>query len=61
MKECAKFCKSKGKRAKRFPRDVPTRWNSTYELLNASNNYKELLCDFFAQNDMLDIHLLPQQ
>jgi len=28
-----------------FSRDIPTRWNSTYELLNDSNDYKELLCD----------------
>ena len=33
-------------RPKGFSRDVPTRWNSTYELLNDSNAYKELFCDF---------------
>ena len=36
------------KKLKRFPRDVPNRWNSTYELLEASNRYNVLLCNFFT-------------
>jgi hypothetical protein len=47
MKEWAKFCRSNGKNPKKFARDVPNRWNSTYELLNASNKYSGLLCEFF--------------
>jgi len=46
-------------RPKRFPRNVLTCWNSTYKLLNDSNNYKELLCDFIA-NNINDINLYPQ-
>ncbi|KZV13529.1 zinc finger BED domain-containing protein RICESLEEPER 2-like, partial [Dorcoceras hygrometricum] len=34
---------------KRFARDVPTRWNSTYKLLLSTFEYKELLCGFFGQ------------
>ena len=33
--------------------------NSTYELLNDSNDYKKLLCDFSASN-INDINLYPQ-
>ncbi|KZV13551.1 hypothetical protein F511_45286, partial [Dorcoceras hygrometricum] len=34
---------------KRFARDVPTRWNSTYKLLLSTFEYKDLLCGFFGQ------------
>ena len=50
MKLWAKFCRENGKKPKRFSRDVPTRWNSTYELLNESFSYKELLCMFINTN-----------
>ena len=43
------------KNRKRFSRDVPTRWNSTF--INQSYKYSELLCAFFATN-MADIMLL---
>ena len=56
MKEWRKYCKSKGMRPKRFPLNVPTCWNLTYKLLNNSNDYKELLCDFIA-NNINDINL----
>ncbi|KZV31820.1 hypothetical protein F511_25933, partial [Dorcoceras hygrometricum] len=48
-KQWAKFCKLNGMRAKRFARDVPTRWNSTYKLLLSTFEYKDLLCRFFGQ------------
>ena len=47
-------------RSKRFPRAVPTSWNSIYELLNKNNAYKELLCDFIA-NKISEINLYPHQ
>ena len=59
MKEWGKFCKQHNKRPKRFPKDVPTRWNSTYELLNESFDYKDLLCSFISQN-VPQIILYPQ-
>ncbi|KAK3221214.1 hypothetical protein Dsin_008239 [Dipteronia sinensis] len=40
------YCKQNGKRAIRFPRDVPTRWNSTYKLLARSYEYRDLLVTF---------------
>ncbi|KZV31018.1 hypothetical protein F511_18122 [Dorcoceras hygrometricum] len=49
MKQWGRFCKANGMRAKRFARDVPTRWNSTYKLLLSIFQYKELLCGFFGQ------------
>ncbi|KZV15909.1 hypothetical protein F511_14548 [Dorcoceras hygrometricum] len=49
MKQWGRFCKANGMRAKRFARDVPTRWNSTYKLLLSTFEYKELLCGFFGQ------------
>ena len=50
MKDWCRFCKQNGKRPRRFSRDVPTRWNSTYELLNQSFEYKVLLCAFISTN-----------
>jgi hypothetical protein len=49
MKAWARFCKDNGKTAKKFKRDVGTRWNSTYEMLQASSEYKDLLCLFWTQ------------
>ncbi|KZV56580.1 zinc finger BED domain-containing protein RICESLEEPER 2-like [Dorcoceras hygrometricum] len=49
MKQCGKFCKLNGMRAKRFARDVPTRWNSTFKFLLSTFEYKDLLCGFFGQ------------
>ncbi|KZV33875.1 hypothetical protein F511_17799 [Dorcoceras hygrometricum] len=46
MKQCGKFCKINGMRPKRYARDVPTRWNSTYKLLLSTFEYKDLLCAF---------------
>ncbi|KAK3222295.1 hypothetical protein Dsin_009320 [Dipteronia sinensis] len=40
------YCKQNGKRAIRFPRDVPTHWNSTYKLLARSYEYMDLLVTF---------------
>ena len=61
MKQWGRFCKINGMRPKKFPRDVPTRWNSTYQLLQDSFQYKELLCSFFAQNTNANIYLFSQQ
>ena len=60
MREWGRFCKQNGKKPKKFPRDVPHRWNSTYELLNQSFSYKELLCTFFA-NYVPQSNLYPQE
>ncbi|KZV58348.1 hypothetical protein F511_32325, partial [Dorcoceras hygrometricum] len=49
MKQWGKFCKLNGMRAKRFARDVPTCWNSTYKLLLSTFDYKDLLCGFFGE------------
>ncbi|KZV51484.1 hypothetical protein F511_06952 [Dorcoceras hygrometricum] len=49
MKQWDKFCKLNGMRAKRFARDVPTRWNSTYKLLLFTFEYKDLLCGFLGK------------
>ncbi|KZV52382.1 hypothetical protein F511_32943 [Dorcoceras hygrometricum] len=49
MKQCGRFCKINGMRPKRFARDVPTRWNSTYKQLLSTFEYKDLLCGFFGQ------------
>ncbi|KZV18495.1 hypothetical protein F511_25341, partial [Dorcoceras hygrometricum] len=49
MKQWGRFCRANGMRAKRFARDVPTRWNSTYKLLLSTFEYKELLYGFFGQ------------
>ncbi|KAK3199172.1 hypothetical protein Dsin_022587 [Dipteronia sinensis] len=46
MKLWAAYCKQNGKRTIRFPRDVPTRWNSTYKLLARSYEYRDLLVTF---------------
>ena len=48
MKEWYTFCRAHNKRPKKFPREVPPRWNSTYELLNESFAYSELLCSFIC-------------
>lgn len=47
-KAWAHFCTSNGQTPKRFSKDVPTRWNSTFKLLNQSFEYKDLLCSFAA-------------
>ncbi|KAK3229851.1 hypothetical protein Dsin_001732 [Dipteronia sinensis] len=46
MKLWAAYCKQNGKRAIIFPRDVPTRWNSTYKLLARCYEYRDLLVTF---------------
>ena len=46
MKAWARYCKQNGRRAIKFARDVPTRWNSTYKLLAQSYEYRDLLVSF---------------
>ena len=46
MKAWATYCKQNGRRVVRFPRDVPTHWNTTYKLLAQSYNYRDLLVSF---------------
>ncbi|KAI3474587.1 hypothetical protein Pfo_029589, partial [Paulownia fortunei] len=58
-KQWFRFCKANGVRPKKFPRDVPTRWNSTYRLLEESIDYKDLLCQFFVQIISTPFHLYP--
>ena len=60
MREWGKFCKENGRRPKRFPKDVPTRWNSTFHLLTESLAYKDLLCTFIS-NNVPQINLYPQE
>ena len=50
IKELGKFCRENAKKPKRFPKDVPTRWNFTFHLLSESLAYKDLLCAFFSNN-----------
>ena len=57
-REWCNFCKQNGARPKKFGRDVPTRWNSTYFLLNESFAYKDLLCSFIAHYQY-DVELYP--
>lgn len=37
MKSWGKFCKERNKKPRRFSKDVPTCWNSTYDLGNHLN------------------------
>ena len=60
MKEWYIFCRAHNKRPKKFPRDVPTRWNSTYELLNELFAYSELLC-YFIVTHVSEVSLYQQQ
>lgn len=53
-----KFCKQKTGKSKSFNIDVCTRWNSTYEMLAATSEYKDLLCDFFS-TEVSNMFLLP--
>ena len=49
-KEWARFCKQNGAHPKRFPRDVCHRWNSTYEMISESYDYRDLLSSFASQH-----------
>ena len=44
------------KRPKKFRKDVPLRWNSTYLLLQSTVEYKEFLCNFTVTH-LPDVHL----
>lgn len=59
-KKWVRFCKQNDMKAKRFPQDVPDRWNSTYTILNESYEYKEELCVFFSSIDY-SVPLVPSQ
>lgn len=50
MKQWFEFCKMHNVSPKRFSRDVPTRWNSTYDMIVDSIGHKDLLCSFIQQN-----------
>ncbi|CAA0814090.1 Unknown protein [Striga hermonthica] len=60
MKHWGKFCKANSMEPEKFSREVPTRWDSTFLLLQKSLEYKELLSAFFAEN-VKEIHLCPNQ
>lgn len=47
-KAWVKFCKQRHGRSRTFNLDVCTRWNSTYEMLRDTYQYKEDLCAFFS-------------
>ena len=49
MKEWHNFCKINQQRPKRFPKDIPTRWNSCYKLLVETYAHKDLLSSFIHQ------------
>ncbi|KAH7667795.1 Tam3-transposase (Ac family) protein [Dioscorea alata] len=51
MKKWARYCKAHNMRVKKFPKDVKTRWNSTYRLLSVAFPYRSLLTNFV--NDSL--------
>lgn len=44
------YCRSHQARPKQFPKDVCTRWNSTYKMIYDSIAYKDLLSGFATQN-----------
>ena len=58
MKEWGRFCRENGKKPKKFPKDIPTRWHSTFHLLTESLAYKDLLCAFIS-NNIPQVNLYP--
>lgn len=58
--EWARFCKQNGLPPKYFWIDMPSRWNSTYKLLNDTYQYREVLCAFFVKQQY-DIVLSTNQ
>jgi hypothetical protein len=54
-----KYCEYHNVHPKRFPKDVGHRWNSTYTLLCASLEYKNVLCSF-ARDNIPNSNVLPQ-
>lgn len=47
-REWKAFCRANRVRPRKFPKDVCTRWNSTYKMIYESYEYRELLCSFAA-------------
>ena len=57
-REWRKWCKVHSKRPKKFKKDIPHRWNSTYLLLKSTVEYKELLCSFaIAHMTHINLHV----
>ncbi|CAA0833573.1 Unknown protein [Striga hermonthica] len=50
MNQWSKFCKTNNTKSEKFSREIPTRWDSTYLLLQQFLKHKELLRRFFALN-----------
>ena len=44
--EFSDLCKSQGLKPKKFHRDVPHRWNSTYLMLKSCQTYENIISDF---------------
>ncbi len=42
---------------KKLPRDVSTRWNSTYDMLNIALQYKRVVRDITGEDALLDYTL----
>lgn len=59
-KKWRQYCRENDMHPKRFSKDVPTRWNSTYDLLNDSYKYRHALCNFFTQ-EQVNCCLFPNQ
>ncbi|KAH7663547.1 Tam3-transposase (Ac family) protein [Dioscorea alata] len=60
MKQWARYCKAHNMRVKKFPKDVKTRWNSTYRLLSATFPYRTLLTNF-VNDSLVGFHLYEYQ
>ncbi|XP_062011140.1 zinc finger BED domain-containing protein RICESLEEPER 2-like [Rosa rugosa] len=58
IQEFNQLCKSQGLKPKKFKKDMPIRWNSTYHMLNSCRSYTNALSVFY--NDKFDDNLLTE-